>query len=103
MSSQYKVTSVNHMNNKVVTFILHSYGKNQRYKTNDDEQIKKEFSKCKIAARKVWFSKSKPLEFFRKNSYREGNSMIKVEKHLGPESNPRMFPSHVLDESSWSN
>ena len=29
--------------------------------------------------------------------------MIKVEKHLGPESNPRMFPSHVLDESSWSN
>ena len=29
--------------------------------------------------------------------------MIKAEKYLDPESNPRMFPSHVSGESSWSN
>ena len=29
--------------------------------------------------------------------------MIKAEKYLGPESNPRMFPSYVSGESSWNN
>ena len=29
--------------------------------------------------------------------------MIKAEKYLGPESNPRMVPSHVSGESSWNN
>ena len=41
--------------------------------------------------------------FSEKNSYGEGNSMIKAEKYLGPESNPRMFPSYVSGESSWNN